>query len=723
MAKVAASKRAGKSQSWEKVADRRQMTTSVYENEELAEQLLKWISESSPKVAAWRREEAKPCYGFVAGDQWDAEDVAQLNKELRAPITYNRIGPMVNAVAGAEISNRKKVKYSPREVSDSPLNENLTEAADWVRDRTNAEDEESDAFRDCLISGLGWTETRMDYEENEKGDISIKRISPLEMGWDTKATQSNLSDTRFRWREKEMRREDVEDMIGGELPESVFGSTVNEPAPIAHVDSQDDYGSRGNASLSDSSAETDRMVTVRHIQWWDREKTWEVNGQQLNEQQAEELNAKLQSVGMPELQTKIRKVYRMAMMVGRTFLAEPVVLPCGFTFVCMTGQRDENTGDWYGLVRAMIDPQRWSNKFLSQILHIVNSNAKGGYFVEADAFVDANQAAEEIAKPDSLVYMNPGAIAKGKIQPKVPPPVPAMLTNLMQFSIQSITDVTGISRELMGIVEHEQAGVLEYQRKQAGYALLAPFFDAMRRYHVEQGHVLLYFLRYIGDGRLIRILGEDQAQYVPFMFKPDVIEYDVVVDEAPAGPNQKETTWRMITEMIPLLAKWDLPIEAWLELAKYSPLPTSLTTKLREIMQQSKQNSQGQQMQMQMIMLQMQKVQAEIQKLQSDATLNMAKATAENAGILGINTEQDPWAEFMGHQDALRKTAETTAVMQGVKPQDHTDEMAQYERETAAANTAKAKTAASMELLAGIEKLRASGKARKEKKGEKNGRV
>ena len=59
--------------------------------------------------------------------------------------------------------------------------EMLTAAGDWVRDQCQAEDEESDAFRDVLTAGMGWTDTLMDYDENPDGDVIIERRDPMLM--------------------------------------------------------------------------------------------------------------------------------------------------------------------------------------------------------------------------------------------------------------------------------------------------------------------------------------------------------------------------------------------------------------------------------------------------------------------------------------------------------------------------------------------------------------
>jgi hypothetical protein len=76
------------------------------------------------------------------------------------------------------------------------VNELMTSAAKWFRQECDAEDEESDAFRDMIVCGMGWTETRLDYEDNPAGDPKIERTDPLEMVWDSSAKKRNLADKR-----------------------------------------------------------------------------------------------------------------------------------------------------------------------------------------------------------------------------------------------------------------------------------------------------------------------------------------------------------------------------------------------------------------------------------------------------------------------------------------------------------------------------------------------
>ena len=250
-------------------------------------------------------------------------------------------------------------------------------------------------------------------------------------------------------------------------------------------------------------------------------------------------------------------LFRSRAFLGATILEyKPGRCATDFTVNCITGKRDRNENTWYGLVRAMKDPQRWANKFFSQILHIINSNAKGGLLAEKTAFDNPRKAEESWADPTAITFLKDGALAAGKVMPKPPAQYPQGLDRLLQFAISSIRDATGVNLELLGMADRQQAGVLEYQRRQAGMTILATMFDALRHYRKVQGRVMLYFVqKYVPPGRLIRIDGDNGPRYAPLVLDQVQTNYDVIVDETPTSPNQKEVVWQTITQMIPFLAK------------------------------------------------------------------------------------------------------------------------------------------------------------------------
>ena len=556
--------------------------TAPYDDDaDLLSKVQRWDKEIEGHWGAWKRE-AREAYDFVAGRQWDKDDEAAMREARRAPVVFNRIAPIIDSVIGAEINGRQEVQYLPRQIEATGPNEVLSKGAEWIRDQCDAATEESDAFRDCLITGVGWTETRMDYEDEPQGKIIIERVDPLEVAVDPRARKPNFADARYlRW-SKPYSREEFEDRWP-DAQGSGAGDATNNPTVI-----NDPKHRYEDDSIGDDDPDT---VIVRQYQWYELEDAHVAEiapGQVKAFSPAEHkaVQSKLSDVGLPPLNTVKSKVrrYHRAFISGAEVLSGPDPLPDGeFTLKAITGKRDRNEGVFYGLVRPMVDPQRWANKFFSQALHILNSNAKGGLLAEEGAFADARQAERSWAKADSITWVQPGGLARGAIQPKVAPPMPAAIPQLMDWSVAAIRDVSGVNEELLGMAGREQPGVLEAQRKESAYGILAAFFDSLRRYRKLQGRLLLkYINKYLPDGTLVRIVGQDgAAQYVPMTKDPNFDRFDVIVDDAPSGPNEKQKVFAMLMQFQGLLQEAGPEVLA--ELIKYSPLPDSLSQKLAQL--------------------------------------------------------------------------------------------------------------------------------------------
>jgi len=217
----------------------------------------------------------------------------------------------------------------------------------------------------------------------------------------------------------------------------------------------------------------------------------------------------------------------------------------------------------------------------------------------------------------------------------------------MEFAVSSIRDVSGVNLELLGLAEKDQAGVLEYQRKQAGLTVLATLFDSLRRYRKEQGRLLLYFINnYIPDGTLVKIVGPDGEQYIPFMRQPDTVKYDVIVDEAPSSPNQKERVWQLLQPLMPTMMKMGMPPSIWAEVIKFSPLPESLVNKVVQAISNPPPNPQAQQQQMEQqaatMKAQGEQAKAQAQVVKAQAEVVKAKTDAESAQFDAMSKQGNP---------------------------------------------------------------------------------
>jgi hypothetical protein len=275
----------------------------------------------------------------------------------------------------------------------------ITSAGKWVRDECNAEDEESEAFRDVTICGEGWTETRMDYDEDPQGKIVKERIDPTEMGVNKGAFRANYVDARMIYRVRDMDPEDVRALLG--LPEDLADEAMDASKWIdkgtnpadGGPGNKKDYPSKTPSRVSADGTQRKTTVRVVQCQYWKREQVHMVataqdeQPQKLNDDEFEDFKlraAQIQESGVPfeyEHAQSTQRVYYEC-FIGIQILDVRKLEMGMFQFKAMTGERDKKLKCFYGMVRDMIDPQMWSNKWLSQTLHIMNSNAKGGLIAE-----------------------------------------------------------------------------------------------------------------------------------------------------------------------------------------------------------------------------------------------------------------------------------------------------------------------------------------------------
>lgn len=584
-----------------------------------------WFLNDRDHLDGWRKD-AREDYEFAAGRQYNSEELRALAKKKRPVVVFDRIGPVIDSVHGQEIGNRREARYIPRELGDAKANEILTGAAQWFRDQSGAETQESDSFRDVIICGLGCTETRLDYEERPDGKPIIDRLDIFEMYYDFNAKARNLTDARRVHRVRRIPIGEAREMFmrpdGGVYSRAELDATWTTVTNLADLNTFTEKGEGDDES-------GDGMVTIVHTQWIERENYYvaqdPMTGQEA-EFSAEEYKTAndrlMQLAGMKMQGVRMRRKVRKQAFFGNVVLnTGPAPCPNKFSFQFMTGKRDRNTNTWYGIVRAMKDPQRWANKWLAQTMHIMNSSAKGGLLAEKGAFDDQRKAEETWAQSDAITWVNDGHL--DKVREKPPATFPAGFMQLTQYALSSIRDSSGVSVEMLGLREAGQAASLEMQRRQAGMTILQPFFDALKCYREEQGAVMLYYIQNdLSDGRLIKIAGPESEQYVPLVRQASS-EYDIIVDDAPTSPNMKEAAWAVMMQLLPVFGS-SLPPEMLVTLLEYSPLPSTIVDKLKK---QAQEQQAAQQEQQQKVAAAAEAQQgAEIEKTQSETAKNQATA-------------------------------------------------------------------------------------------------
>ncbi len=582
------------------------------------------LADSMNRLSKWR-EEASTCYDFYAGEQWKDAIYENTDDETeQQTVTFNRVARSVNAVAGVEMQNRRQIKFYPREPGKAGLSEKMTSSAKWVRDLTEAEHEESESFLDLLICGMGFTQLMLEADMKEP-QIQYERVDPLEMLWDARAKKKNLEDTKWRARLRQL----TEPELLERWPEVDLGKALKGRKYLDYPTKPHDSTPPAYDNDSDTAQQNNEGgYEVIELEYWEYEEYYQL----LTEEGSlvEFTPAKWSKVKEYADQRGLRyakrrrKAYKVLFFTGMALLhEEPLISQHGFTIQAVTGLRNRNTNTWFGLVSLMRDPQRWANKWLTQILHTVNTNTKGGLLAETDAFEDVRQAEDSWSSADSITWIKPGGLAK--IQEKSFGQVPAGIDRLLQYALDAIASTSGVNVEMLGIADRDQAGIVEESRKRAGITIVAMFFDAQRLYYKLNGKILMELIReYIADGRLMRLWGETGMQYIPLIKDELATDYDVIVDDAPDSPDVRDKTFSALLQVVPMAMQAGIPIPP--EILEYAPFPEDLIMKWKEKLQPQEPDPEQLAKQQEQEQIQMETQKAVIAEMQSKAGLNMASA-------------------------------------------------------------------------------------------------
>lgn len=625
--------------------------------EDLFEQIKDRHKAALKHQADWRKE-AREGYDYKAGRQWTGEDLAIMGEQGRPPIVFDRTEVLLDAIIGTEINNRQEVRYIPRVAGTAGTNEILTGAAKWVRDECDAEDEESHAFEDACWVGMGWTETRLETDEDPAGKVVISRVDNQEMFWDPRARKRNISDAQWVMRVKDIDRPDAEEMFPDADEDDLHAQwATGIPDLEPHDATEAPYYK--NDQKPDSLRDVRRKVRLVEYQWWEHETFYlaldPMTGEkkEFDKDDHKKLQARYKELGVEFESVKLkRKVFKRAFVGGKVLKEEENPCPHSFTYKCMTGKSDRNKGTFYGVFRKVKDPQQWANKWLSQTLHIINANAKGGVMAETDAVKNVRDFENDWAKPDSVTWVNSGGLQK--IKEKAPLTFPAGMDRLLEFAVDSIHKASGIDPSYMATTAAGEPAQLDRQRKAQTLTILATLFANLRKYRKEQGRLLLYYItHYLADGRLVRITEQENQKYIPLLQQPGLEEFDTVVEDNPTAPSQKERTWAIVSQLLPILMKAPLPPTIWTEIIKQSPLPNSFLEKVQEIAKQPPQPNPIQQ--------------AQLAKLQGQAQKDMATAAKEQR-----QAQMPAWTDHVNISQLfpLLEEREQSQVLQllGIKP-------------------------------------------------------
>lgn len=569
---------------------------------------LRYLRAADPHQS-WART-AKECVNFLEGRQWTPEQIAEMRRNKRTTLTINRIAALYRLVMGYQSSNRMDISFLAQDdaLSTDSVSKVLSNLAKTEGNRMDLAYHDTEVFSDGMTTGRGWWDLRLDFTENDLGEMVARADDPFSIYVDPDAQRYDLQDAAYIQESRWVSIEQIGDCYGKQAAETVknlispnynsyllAGLGFDEIAPARFFGQfQDDKSMNWNdvfyTDFVDYQAKRLRLIDTQYMmtsvkpcfvdletgdfepipdEWLPRqtEKGFDPNTEGAGKIEKCMLYAEKLGNPMRIVERPVRRV-RWSVQCGDVLIFDAWSPYKTYTKVPFFPYF--RRGVTRGMIEDLLDPQREINKKRSSIQDILNRNANSGWMYHENA-LDPEQE-ENLrrfgAMPGiNLKYKNvPNAGAGGGKPERIEPGnYPQGLDRLEEKAGTDMFQISGINESALGQLDRVQSGkAIEARQRQAVLAI-QPYQDNFSRSKKLVGRKMLeIFQNHYTEPRMYRLLGEDGAM-TSFQINQKkmtgtngierinditVGKYSVVVDEVPISATFKQAQFEETIELL-----------------------------------------------------------------------------------------------------------------------------------------------------------------------------
>jgi hypothetical protein len=630
--------------------------------------------------------------------QWRPEDAQVLMDRGQAPLVFNEGRQTREWITGMQKRQRTDYKILPRERGDVQSAEAKTKVFKYVSDANLAQWHESRAFKQAVISGLGWL------EEGISTDPGVEQIYAGSEDWrnvfrDSRCLDFDLKSARYLFRKKRtdldyamallpyakehLRQQASEDLAGSQRQEDIWylGERLTGSTEMAGVNSLPGrYRDRSAYIGGPDARDRGRRLSVDLMEAWYRVPeavkvfaSGPLKGKTFDE--ADE--------GHQQLANDRWRLYSAVTMRMRVMIAtEAAPMWDGkspfkhnnFLLVPVWGYRRGNDGQCYGIWRGMRDLNDDINKRASKALHAASSNR---VVAKKNAVPDLERARQEAARPDMFLEVK----ELNDIRFEKPTADMQMNMQMLSFNREIMRNIGGVTQANLGQNSNAVSGVAIGKQQDQGSIVTSEFPDNLRLAKQMAGRLRLSHIeQFMTEKQVIRILGENSP--VQWLTVNDVQEdgtvlndisgreADFIIGEQNYRESFAQAAMESMMELLGQIAGYapqvvmnvlDLVVdsaeitnkEEWVSRIRQlngQRDPTKEPTPEEQAAQEDgkKKQAAAEQMQMEQLQLGMEKLRAEVAKLDTEAMLKRVESmfsALQAAQIVAMNPTVAPVAD------------------------------------------------------------------------------
>ncbi len=563
---------------------------------------------------------ARRCVDYSEGRQWTEESLARLDMEDRPGLTFNKIAPLVRLVLGYHRNNRMDAKFMPGYdgTGISEVASALTALNKQISQSNKEPYVDTEVMLDGMVTGRGFYDQRLDFEENDFGDIILSARDPFTIKLDPEGEDYDINKSTFVMEDRWISIEEIEFLYGGAaaalLAPLVRGGQYLGGIPNSLIEYSDaimpwrTFGGTSNSMYGsgyqameaylvnayDRARKVIRLTDCQHyirvmmrcfvdLETGDRvpiPDNWTFDQVQ-KVLLYSEMKFKAKGQANP-LRMQVRPVRR----VKWTTLVGDLIVHDEWspykTFTISSYFPYFRRGKTRGMVEDLLDPQDEINKRRSANIDIVTRTAHSGWMYHAKGLTkEMKDRIEQYgATPGiNIEWQGEAGMKPERIQPATPP---TAMEKLEEKGAADLKEISGINDSLLGQVDVVQSGrALEARQRQAVLALQIYMDNMTRTKQLVTEKRLEVVQQHYTESRVVHSLGEDgQAQNTMINKRDEAGEiinnvtlgkYTAVISETPLSASFISAQF---DELLDLVEKGILPIPAIQNIAiEISSLP------------------------------------------------------------------------------------------------------------------------------------------------------
>jgi hypothetical protein len=474
-------------------------------------------------------------HDYYDHDQISPEDRAVYEERGQAPVVFNLVHGAIDWLSGTERRTRVDWTINPRGPEDEQGAKALTQVIKYVADANRAGWERSRAFKDAIISGVGFCEEYLRRDRSQE-PVGFGYVDWRYLWWDPYSRDYDFGDARYFTRAKFCDLDIATVMLPNRAADlkAIAVNTVDDdfaimdevdglPAMFALSGNGNYQPIRSQTGLSDRHAR--RRVRLLET-WFPRHvvskqikamvadacdldgTTFLANDERLK---GGEIKDKLDA-GLISLTDSVTT--RMALAIwspglGLCQIGDSPYHHNKIPFTAAWAFRHHRDGMPYGYVRGMRDAQDEYNKRRAKALFSASVNR---VLYESDAFDqdDERESLDELSRPNGEVRLAPDGLKKVKVDTGL-----EVAQTHVAFQLEAkehIYEGNGITRENLGQQTNAISGRAIVAKQQQGAVTTAEVFDLFRLFIEMSGQKLVEVARQgMGMPRQIRILGGNEG--------------------------------------------------------------------------------------------------------------------------------------------------------------------------------------------------------------------